>query len=222
MIDVEAPGRELPSNAIGERAPLPVSVEQETDEQQELLRSRERLVAQAELFYELFRDRSERTLYEGSNGFEEVTQFVTRNDACTQIDEIYTVTDAYSPNLKAQQRAYTIDLFVNQTHEKICIAGDQQMKVYRYGEDGRAELLGADDTKDVLLDYELRALQTENVVTHRTEEETLAADTDALQKLQDFHDYLERQMSQAYSPITDLGRKALHNVYAHPEAWSAK
>lgn len=215
MIDVEAPERKFASSVVEERAPLPVSIEQE------LLRSREQVIAQVELFYELFGDRSECTLYEGSHGLDEVTQFVTRNDACTQIDEIYTVTDSYSPNLKTPQRSYVIDLFINQTHDKICIAGDQRMKVYRYDDEGQARLLNSEDTKDVLLDYELRALKTENSVTSRSEEEKRLADADAVEKLRDFHSYLERQMYHVSSPITALGKKALHDVYVHPEAWSA-
>lgn len=188
---------------------------------------------------EVYRDRTERTQQQRGYNTEEVTQFATRNSTDEYIEEIYTVVDTYGPNNKGWlSKHYILDRFdfdtdpQNPSRIKICIDPDVETRVYRYGDDGRPELLSGDEAYTTMGTFVSEALLSASLMADeslaqrvdvaipvRTKEQREVANADAKHKLLMYHTALGRAVSGIADLRTDDGMRRLHEHYMAQSDW---
>lgn len=144
----------------------------------------ERLRSQLETLADFYNERSDRQTLQWRGATHEFTEFATRNDACTDLEELYLIHDTYSMASKHyRQREYAIDMFFEDAHHRIQVSDDDELSVYKYESDGRQEILDEVEREAIVADFFLRSLVAAVRNQERSPQERDVANADALSKL---------------------------------------
>jgi len=144
----------------------------------------ERIRSQLETLADVYQGRSDRQTMRWRGATHEFTEFATRDDACTKLDEIYTIHDTYSVAAKDyRRREYAVDLFLDDAHHRLVVSADDELTVF--ADDGHAmhEVLDEEERETIVTDFFFRSLVAAVRNEERTDDERAAADTDAQTKL---------------------------------------